>query len=77
MKVWQQQRRDLRITIGGSKEDVVREIAVHMVDQDDVQFAAAGVTFGALGVSQYFRTEGDEPGSDLECTGCRAGSRRR
>ena len=49
---------DLHFKIGGNKEEVARRLTAHMIDRDYVQLAASGATFGSLGMSQYFRSEG-------------------
>ena len=65
----QQKCRDLHIKIGGNKEEVVRRLTTHMIDQDYVQLATSGATFGSLGMSQYLGSEGyatGQPSSDEE-----------
>ena len=80
LKALQQQCRDLHIKVGGSKEEVVRRLAIHMMHQDCVQHAASGATLGTLGMSQYFDSEGHveaEPSSDAEDLATERRARRR
>jgi hypothetical protein len=58
MKALQQSCRDLHIKIGGTKEEVVRRITTHKLQQECVQRGTSGATSGSMSMSQHSNSEG-------------------
>ena len=69
LNVFQQKCKDLHIKIGGAKEEVVRRLTAHMIDQGNCPEGSARRRCDLAGMSRHSGSESiveDVPSSDPE-----------